>query len=89
MASKFPFIDLKLNDRSFKRPFVAISNVQLRLIIGFNIENAQDWRIYNKGQFEAIAKTNNFQQKPIRMHREHMVTYSNVQKCTRIHGSAR
>ena len=69
MALKFLFVDLKINNMAFKCPFVAISNARLRLILGYNIENEQDWQIYNKGQFEAIAKTNNVWQKPIWMHR--------------------
>ena len=57
---------------------MAIANDQLNFIRGYNIENAQDWRIYNKGQFEATAKTNNVQQMPIRMHIEQSGTHSNA-----------
>ena len=32
----------KINNRAFKCPFVAIANVRLRSIRGYNIENAQD-----------------------------------------------
>ena len=73
MALKCPFVDLNIYiyNRAFKCPFVAIANVRLRSIWGYNIENARDWRIYNKGRFKAIAKTNNIQQTPIRMHIEH------------------
>ena len=69
MAFKFRFVDLQINYRSFKCPFVYIATGRVRLIRGYNIENAQYWKIYNKGQFDAIAKTNNFKQRPIQMHK--------------------
>ena len=71
---------------AFKCPFVAIFNVRIKLIQGYNIENAQDWKIYNKGRFKAIAKTNNFKQRPIFIHIEHMVTHSNDREHTGAHG---
>ena len=50
MAFKCLLVYLQKN-RAFKWPFVAISNVQLRWILCYNIENAQDWKIY-KSAFE-------------------------------------
>ena len=38
-----------INNREFKCPFVAIYNIRIRSIVGYNIENAQDWKIYDKG----------------------------------------
>ena len=74
---------------SFKFPFVDIANVRLSSTRGYNIEGARYWKIYNKGQFNAISKTNNVQQKPIRMHREHTGTHRNARESTGAHGSSR
>ena len=76
--SKADFQTYKINNRAFKCPFVGIAIVRLRSIRGYKIENAQDLRICNKGRFKEIAKANNVQQRPIRMHREHTGTQSNA-----------
>ena len=89
MAFKCPFVYLKINNRVFKDPFLAIANVQLRLIRGYKIENARYFWIYNKGKFEAIAKKNNVHHTPIRIRREHMGTHRNTRERTGAHRSAR
>ena len=86
----------KNNNRAYKCQFVDIANVRISLIRGYNVENARDWKICNKGSFEAIAKaqdhtrlTNIFRQRMIHMHRELMRTHSNAQERTGAHGNAR
>ena len=86
----------KINNSAFKCPFVAIANVKLRWIQGYNIENAQDWRIYNESRFEAIENAqdctllkNHVQQRHILIHLEFTGTRRNAQGCTGAHESAR
>ena len=69
-----------INNRAFTCPFLAIANIRLRQITGYNIDNARYWQIYNKGQFETIVKTNNPQQRPIQMYKEHTGTHRNAQE---------
>ena len=54
MEFKYQLVDLQNNNRASKCQFVAVSNIGIRSIQGYNIENTRDWRIYNKCQFKAI-----------------------------------
>ena len=83
------FQTFNINHRAFVCKFVAIANVQLRSIWGYIIKKKLYCRIYNKGGFKAIAKTNNVRQTPIRMHREPTVTHRNAWERTGVHRSGR
>ena len=89
MAAKCGFVDIKINNRVFKWPFVAIANVLLSSVWCYNIDNSRDCKIYNNVQLKVMAKTNNVQKSPICMHREHMGAHSNAPERTGAHGSAR
>ena len=74
-------------NRAFKYLFVAIANVRLRSILGYNIENAQDRLIYKKGPFEAIENTldnmrfmNNINNKIHRNYQERTGAHSSTQE---------
>ena len=77
----------KISNRAFKWIFLAIANIQLRYIWGYNIENTRGWKIYNKGWFEAILRINNVQHRPIWIQREHTGTHRNSRELTKVHRS--
>ena len=95
MAFKCRLVGFKNKNRAFKCQFLDIAKVWLSLIRGYNAENTQDWKIYNKIQFEAISNaqdrtrlTNNFWHIPILVHRELMGIHRNAREGIGAHVSA-
>ena len=87
--SNADFYTYKNNNRAFKCQFVAIYNVRLRSIWGYNIDKARYWWIYNKFRFKDISNsqnhtwwTNYFRHRPIQMHRQHTGMYRRSQERT-------